>query len=255
MIRRFLTAVAFLTRIPINPKQPFDGSDVARATVFFPLLGCLIAGLVIVTMYFLAQMSVSPSLQALAATAVVALIGGGLHQDGLADMADGFGGGHTTEDVLRIMRDSTIGTYGGIALFLSLSIRVIALAELSVTEIGWRWIIVAAVVSRCSIWLGWLMPYARASGTGAAITQFAGPLEVTGASVFTLVVGWTLIGTDFNLAILLAVVVFLVIAWLCHRRIRGITGDTMGATTEVTEVILLAAGATIASANMMSATL
>lgn len=245
MIRRLLTAVAFLTRIPVNPETPFDGSDVARSTLFFPLVGCLIAGIQIALMLLLSQMSVPFLLQALAATAVLALVGGGLHQDGLADMADGFGGGHTTEDVLRIMRDSTIGTYGGIALFLSLSTRVVALAELAVYTDGWRWIVVAAILSRCSIWLGWLMPYARASGTGAAITRVTGPLEVYGATLFALAVGLLLVGADIGFAIILSLMVFLVVAWLCHRRIRGITGDTLGATTEITEVLLLGMGATI----------
>jgi len=246
LIRRLLTAVAFLTRIPVNPDKPFDGSDVARSTLFFPLVGCLIAAIQIVVIFLLDQISVTPLLQALAATAVVALIGGGLHQDGLADMADGFGGGQTTEDVLRIMRDSTIGTYGGIALFLSLGTRVVALAELVAHDVGWRWIIVAAVFSRCSICLGWLMPYARqAAGTGASITQFTGPMEVAGAVLFAIVVGTILAGANIGLVILLSAIVFLVIALVCHKRIRGVTGDTLGASTEITEVVLLAAGATI----------
>jgi len=248
LIRRLLTAIAFLTRIPINPKVAFDGSDVARATLFFPLIGCLIAAIQIGLMWLLNQASVPYMLQALAATAAIALLGGGLHQDGLADMADGFGGGNTTEDVLRIMRDSTIGTYGGIALFLSLGTRVVALATLA-TAGDWYWIVVAAALSRCSIWVGWLMPYARATGAGAAVTQFAGPFEVCGATLMALVISISLIGSDVLLAVGLCVLVFVFIAWRCHRRICGITGDTLGATTEITEVLLLSLGATLVGAT------
>lgn len=250
MIRRALTALAFLTRIPVNPSEPFDGSDVARSTLFFPLIGCLIAALQIGVMWVLNQVSVSYTLQAFAATTVMVLIGGGLHQDGLADMADGFGGGHSTEDVLRIMRDSTIGTYGGIALFLSLGARVAALAALAAVEVGWRWVVVAAVLSRCSIWLGWLMSYARVAGAGASITQFAGPIEVVGATIIALVISIALVGVEVVLAVALCGIVFLVIAWRCHRRIRGVTGDTLGAATEIAEVVLLALGATIVSSSL-----
>jgi len=249
LIRRLLTALAFLTRIPVNPTVPFDGSDVARSTVFFPLIGCFIAAIQIGLMWLLNQASVPFLLQALAATAVVALIGGGLHQDGLADMADGFGGGNTTEDVLRIMRDSTIGTYGGIALFLSLSTRVVALAALAEAYDGWHWVVVAATLSRCSICLAWLMPYARATGAGAAITQFAGPFEVGGAMLMALALSVVLVGANVFIAVGLSALVFVLIAWRCHRRIRGVTGDTLGATTEITEVLLLGLGATIVTAS------
>ncbi len=249
MIRRFLTALAFLTRIPVNPKVAFDGSDVARSTLFFPIIGCLIAAIQIVIMWSLNQASTPFLLQALAATAIMALVGGGLHQDGLADMADGFGGGYTTEDVLRIMRDSTIGTYGGIALFLSLSTRVVALAALAAVDNGWHWIVVAAALSRCSICLGWLMPYARKSGAGSAITQFAGPLEVGVASITALIIGAVLVGAHVVFAIGLCALVFVVVAWQCHRRIRGVTGDTLGAATEIAEVLLLSLGATVVAAT------
>jgi len=249
LIRRLLTALAFLTRIPVNPKVAFDGSDVARSTVFFPLIGCLIAAIQIGLMWLLNLATVPFLLQALAATAVMVLVGGGLHQDGLADMADGFGGGYTADDVLRIMRDSTIGTYGGIALFLSLTTRVVALATLAAAANGWYWILVAAALSRCSICLGWLMPYARTTGAGAAITQFAGPFEVGGATLMALVISVVLVGTDVLFAVGLCVLVFVSIAWRCHRRIRGITGDTLGAATEIAEVLILSLGATIMTAS------
>lgn len=249
MIRRLLTALAFLTRIPVNPKVAFDGSDVARSTVFFPLIGCLIAAIQIGLMWLLNLASVPYLLQALAVTAVMVLVGGGLHQDGLADMADGFGGGYTTDDVLRIMRDSTIGTYGGIALFLSLGTRVVALAALAAVADGWHWIVVAAALSRCSICLGWLMPYARDTGAGAAITQLAGPIEVGAATLMAVLISVVLVGTEVFLAVGLCSLVFILVAWRCHRRIRGVTGDTLGAATEIAEVLLLSLGATIVSAT------
>ena len=142
-LRRLMTAIAFLTRIPVNPSVPFDGDDVARSTAFFPLIGGLIALLQITLLAALTTLDVPYTLQAILATVLLVLLCGGLHQDGLADMADGFGGGHTRDEVLRIMRDSTIGTYGGLALILSIGLRVSSIALLASVPGGWRWIVVA----------------------------------------------------------------------------------------------------------------
>lgn len=248
MTRRLMTAIAFLTRIPINPEPPFDGEDVARSTVFFPLVGCLMAALQVAVLYGLQGLAVPPVLQAVIVTIIMVLLGGGLHQDGLADMADGFGGGMTRDDVLRIMRDSTIGTYGGLALILSMALRIASLSILVVHAGAWQWLIAAAAISRCSICLAWLMPYARSQGTGASITQFTGPNEVAGACVFALLVSFFLLGLQGIAAWLITGLVFLTMAWLCRRRIGGVTGDTIGATTETTEVLLLALGATLVGA-------
>ena len=92
------------------------------------------------------------------------------------------------------------------------------------------------------------MPYARSQGTGASITQFTGPNEVAGACVFALLVSFFLLGLQGIAAWLITGLVFLTMAWLCRRRIGGVTGDTIGATTETTEVLLLALGATLVGA-------
>ena len=155
MIRRLLTAIAFLTRIPINPARPFDGEDVARASVFFPLVGCLIVLLQWALLLILDSVGVHAVLQALAATILLVLLGGGLHQDGLADMADGFGGAFEREKVLVIMKDSTIGTYGGLALLLALATRISAMVLLIQHEAVLMGLLAAAAVSRCSIVLAW----------------------------------------------------------------------------------------------------
>lgn len=244
MLRRFTTAIAFLTRIPINPVVPHTGEDVAKSSIFFPWVACLLAAFQVLTMLGLSALSVPIILQAIAATTVLMLVGGGLHQDGLADMADGFGGGFTKERVLTIMRDSTIGTYGALALLLSLATRITALAALMVEPSGALWVFTAAALSRCSICLGWLMPYARdTQGTGQSLTQVTGPVEVLGAIVFALLLATVCVGVGALPALLLAGLVFSLMAWLCWRKIGGVTGDTLGATTEVSEVMLLALGA------------
>ncbi len=249
MMRRLLTAVAFLTRIPINPSKPFDGADVARASLFFPLVGCLAAVLQWLFTLMLNGLGVHAVLQALAATVLLMLLGGGLHQDGLADMADGFGGAFEREKVLHIMRDSTIGTYGSLALLLSLAIRITAMVLLIQQGALLVGLVAAAAVSRCSIILGWRLPYARDTGTGQAVTQLTGPTEVAGAIVFAVVVAFVCLGFHAFSVLLIAAITFLFMGWLCVRKIGGVTGDTLGATTEVTEVLLLATVATLVSAQ------
>jgi len=249
MIRRLLTAIAFLTRIPINPSIPFDGADVARASLFFPLVGCLLALIQWLLLLMLDGLGVHAVLQALAATALLMFLGGGLHQDGLADMADGFGGAFEREKVLHIMRDSTIGTYGGLALLISLATRVSALLLLIQHESVLIGLLSAAALSRCSIILGWRLPYARDKGTGQSLTQLTGPVEVAGAILFAMAMAYLCLGLQAFSVITLAAITFLIMGWLCMRKIGGVTGDTLGATTEVTEVLLLATIATLTGAQ------
>lgn len=245
MIRRLLTAIAFLTRIPINPSVPFDGADVARASLFFPLVGCLMAVMQWLFLLLLDGLAVHAVLQALLTTVLLLFLGGGLHQDGIADMADGFGGAFEREKVLHIMRDSTIGTYGGSALLLSLAIRISAMVLLIEHNAILVGLLTAAAVSRCSIILGWRLPYARDAGTGQAVTQLTGPNEVAGAIGFSVFVAFFCVGLHAFSVLMIAAVTFVFMGWLCLRKIGGVTGDTLGATTEVTEVLLLATLATL----------
>jgi len=248
VIRRLLTAIAFLTRIPVNPAQPFDGEDVARASLFFPLVGCLIVLLQWALLLFLDALGVHAVLQALAATTLLMLIGGGLHQDGLADMADGFGGAFERERVLEIMKDSTIGTYGGLALLLALATRISAMVLLIQQDAALIGLLTAAAVSRCSIVLAWWLPYARDIGTGQSITQLTGPNEVAGALGFAVIISFICLGLSALTVLFIAALTFVLMAWVCVRKIGGVTGDTLGATTEITDVVLLATIATLTAA-------
>src|SRR5262249_47763659 len=121
-------AVSFSTRLPLRPDAPMTGSDVARAVWALPVAGALV-GLVGAVVYVIAYRLGAPPLAAAALTLAATVVAtGGLHEDGLADVADGFGGGNTRERKLEIMDDSRIGTYGTCALVLSLLVRAGAIA-------------------------------------------------------------------------------------------------------------------------------
>src|SRR5580700_4506557 len=124
-------SIAFLTRLPLAGATPATGADIARAAWAFPLAGVLVA-LIGAVIYAAAHKIGSPPWVAAAlAVAATLAVTGCLHEDGLADTADGFGGGDTRERKLDIMRDSRIGTYGVCALTLSILLRVSAIAALA----------------------------------------------------------------------------------------------------------------------------
>lgn len=257
MIRRLRIAMAFLTRIPISGDLTPGARDVAAATPFFPAVGALIGSLQVCVIAALSGLGASFELQAILSTIAVVLLAGGLHQDALADMVDGFGGGRTREDVLRIMKDPRIGAFGALAIVLALGARISALTVLVQFRGGWRWIIVAAALSRCSTCLGWLLPYApRAKlGLGSAVTDHARASDVlagigVGLCTAGLLLGWQ--------AALLAIAwtggVFGHNAFVCQRRLGGITGDTLGAATETAEVVLLVVGAVMGTTGMLATT-
>ena len=124
-------SIAFCTRLPLVGATPIAGSTIAKAAWAFPIAG-LVVGIVGAVVYALAHRAGVPAWPAAAlAVAATLLATGCLHEDGLADTADGFGGGKTREQKLDIMRDSRIGVYGVCALIMSLLLRVGAAGELA----------------------------------------------------------------------------------------------------------------------------
>src|SRR5580700_2888992 len=128
-MRSLLAAIAFLTRIPVGRFAAIEATDVAHSAGWFPLIGVLLGAI-----YSLAAALLKSCLplQVVAVLLVIldALATGALHYDGLADTADGFGGGKSREDTLRIMRDHAIGSYGGMALATLVALKVTTYAAL-----------------------------------------------------------------------------------------------------------------------------
>jgi len=229
-----ITAIQTLSILPIRGK---GCEDFAKSLPWFPLVGLLL-GLI------LAGSAGCCKAVPAEATAVLLLLAGvlltrGFHVDGLADCADGFGGGYTRERVLEIMKDSSTGAFGAIAIALSLLIKWVALTHLIETG-NLAVIIVAYVVSRAlQVEQMVRLPYARATGTAASFVEGALPahrlITLTTASIIAIL----LVG--------ITGVLYLAIAWLaaylfgqyCKKRVGGITGDLLGATSEITETLIL----------------
>lgn len=229
-----------LTRLPVGWLVPRGAPyRPGRAVWTYPLAGLVVGGVTAAVRAVAMAGGVSPLLGAVWAVVAAVLVTGGLHEDGLADTADGFGGGRTVARRLEIMRDSRIGSYGALALALSLGVRIAAVAALTpgrATAI----LLVAAAVSRAAMLpvLAWLPP-ARPDGLGRGL----------GAIPVAAMLGGVLLGSALALALLPARLALgavgaagLVAAgagWLARRRIGGQTGDVLGATCVAAECVVL----------------
>lgn len=219
--------------------------DFGRAARAAPLAGCVIGAIAGAALIALRLAHVPTLVAAIGAVATLVAVTGALHEDGLADVADGFGGGATREAKLAIMRDSRLGAYGAVALFLSLMLRVAAV--MSIAEQG----IFAAIVALASVGAvsraaGLLpmrnLPSARSDGAGAAARISASALRtalvVAGAvSLAPLAAGASLVRVAcMDVAALLAAAL---VSKLAQRQIGGYTGDVLGAAQQAAEIAAL----------------
>src|SRR5215468_8099498 len=115
MVRSFLIAIQFLTRLPVSRSIVAGEDEIGRAAAFFPLVGVIVGGGGAL-LYAALSRFLPVTTSVLSVLIYSALITNGFHEDGLADCFDGFGGGWTKQDALRIMRDSRIGTFGALGL-------------------------------------------------------------------------------------------------------------------------------------------
>jgi len=235
-VRRLLTAVAFLTAIPV--RMAADAADVGRATALFPLVGGALGALAAGVAALLGRALPSPLTAALV-VALGAALTRALHLDGLADTVDGLGGGRDRAHALAIMKDHSVGAFGATALVLLLLVKVAAVQALLERGGGLAWLPVAGALSR------WIavplarLPSARPSGLGGAIAPHVGRLEVGIATALAL--GLALLLAGWRGAAVSAAVAALGVAGaaLCMRRLGGVTGDTLGAAVELAEGLAL----------------
>ena len=239
-------SVGFLSRLPV-PDRFFAGHDgtISRAVRAFPVAGLIVAALPAFILLFLHG---DPLLVSLVALALMTLVAGALHEDGLADAADGLGGGRDKDHALAIMKDSRTGAYGVAALILSFALRAASLAALARYEplAAAAALLAAAAVSRAAMVAHWhALPAARTNGVAAGagtpdddartIALFIG----VGVAVLLLVPVLSLPGT--LLALLLTGAATLGFTRFVQKKLGGHTGDTIGATQQISEIVMLAA--------------
>jgi adenosylcobinamide-GDP ribazoletransferase len=238
----------FYTRLPV-PKHIDHAPDALnRATVFFPLVGWIVGGIG-VGAFWLGALLLPPELAVLVSMIATVWATGAFHEDGFADVCDGFGGGWTKADVLRIMKDSRLGTYGTIGLGLLLAVKFYALKSVLTTEVfGWpvalRYVAAHSLSRAVAASVIGALPYARedaetkarpvAEGMTADRLAIATLFGLLPLLVLIAVTGLWIYGL-FLMPILLTR--WRLIGWF-RQTLGGYTGDCLGATQQLVEVVV-----------------
>lgn len=241
LARPFVFAWHFLTGVPLSRglHEP-TAVELASSMAWYPIVGMLIGGgLVLADMELLKVFE--PSVVNVLLIVLVVLLTRGLHQDGLADTLDGLAGGKTQAARLPIMRDPRIGAIGATGLFLSLFLRYAGLMALPQALRVPALLCMPAIGRWAMVIVAWMSPYARSEGGLAASflphLSWVHSLAATGGLAAGLVWGFGIVGT---LVIVLTGSMVVVAVWAgCRLWFGGITGDTLGATNEVFEILFL----------------
>jgi adenosylcobinamide-GDP ribazoletransferase len=238
-----LAALTFLTRLPLDRFVLEDAApaDLGASSWAFPVAG-IVVGLIGGIAYGIALALALPLLAAaLIAIGATILATGGLHEDGLADSADGLGG-RDREEKLSIMRDSRIGTYGVLALILGVALRAAALER-----IAGFWAVLGALIAAHALARGFLpvalrfLDPARADGLGASAGHPASRAVLWSCGIAVAVAGLCAGVRPGLLAAIAAAAVMAGMAWLAVRQLGGQTGDVLGALEQGGEIAALLA--------------
>jgi adenosylcobinamide-GDP ribazoletransferase len=233
-LQSFSVAVQALTRLPVP--APFTDGALRRAVRYFPLIGIGV-GLVAWGVFALARSGLPAGVASLLSLGATLLLTGALHEDGLADCCDGLLGGRTREDALRIMKDSRVGAFGLLGVFVVLGAKVGLVAvvpgvALLAGHAAGRFFAILPPV---------FLPYARTDGMAANVAAPATP-DVLIAGLFGLA-PLVLLGPRALPALLLSAAAALGFGLWVRGRLGGYTGDTLGAMQVLTEVVVLLAAA------------
>jgi adenosylcobinamide-GDP ribazoletransferase len=240
-LRAAVAALAFLTRVPVGRWVALDGEDVARGSVLFPVVGAGIGALVGLTLTGLdARLTVL--LAAALAVCVEALLTGGIHLDAVADSADALGA-PSRERALEIMREPAIGAFGATALGLAVVVKVTALAAVASGSDAVLAVAAAYALGRTApLVLGWALPYARPEGgSGAVFTGGAGEISRALGAGLGIGLAVAVLGSRGLILAAAAALAAAAVGLVAQRRLGGVTGDVLGAATELTTTAALIA--------------
>lgn len=241
----FIAAVMFYTRIPTPQGVPHSDQILNRSRKYFPAIGVLI-GSIAVASYALANMVFSDALSVALSMLVTIAMTGAFHEDGFADSCDGLGGGWTSEQVLTIMKDSRLGTYGAIGLVLILAIKFLTLLELTqLSAVGFAAIYISAHTLSRQVSSSMIERFDYVQDIDASKVK---PITnrhlsrndrlISGAITTLSILPLLFIAPiAVCLGLISVVVVSAIFMRYCHRRIGGYTGDILGAVQQISEVI------------------
>jgi len=247
-----LCAAIFLTRLPVRWHGAMPDDLLGRSAWAFPVVGIAVGLAGAGAFAAAAGLGLAAPAAAVAAVAVQAALTGGLHEDGLADVADGFGGGRGHDAKLAIMRDSRLGTFGALTVLLAVLARVAALAQLGATGSAMpvlAALVTAGVVSRAAMpAVMRALPPARADGLGASRGRPGAAVVGVGAALAAAVALAAAGPGGGAVALAAAALAAAGLAALARHQVGGFTGDVLGACQQAAEVAALLALAAWAGA-------
>lgn len=237
-MRLFLIAFQFLTIVPLPCTVRCEEEDLGRSMTFFPLVGLTIGALLAGADFLLAPF-LPRGVADLILVALLTVVTGGLHLDGLSDVCDGLAARGSRERFLDVMKDSRVGALGAVSLVLALFLKYQALLALPLQykREALLFFPLAARFAQVQMTVG--AKRARADGLGFAFVGGAGLTQFTLSYAFTLAAGYWLLGMDgIYCALLLYLLTWGIKSW-SHRRLGGITGDVIGCASELNEICCL----------------
>ena len=231
----FFGAIRFFTRLPVPGWVGHSSEALQRSTRYFPMVG-LIVGAIAALVFALTALVWPKTLAVLASMATTLYLTGAFHEDGWADMVDGFGGGWGKLRILEIMKDSRIGSFGAVALVILLLAKFCALVEIELRLVPLALICGHAVSRLCATTLLYTLDYVRDEGKSKPLATGIGRGELAFAALTALLPLLLLPPRQALVGVLLAALATLWLARLFKRQIGGYTGDCLGATQQLAEV-------------------
>lgn len=239
----FLNALMFYTRIPVPTWMKHDEEMLNKATIYFPVIGWIVAGISSLVFYG-ASSIFNPEISILLSIVASILTTGAFHEDGFADVCDGFGGGWTKEKILEIMKDSRVGTYGSVGLILILALKFYSLKLLDNQTLIWTLFIAHSISRFVALSFIFTLNYVREDAL-SKVKPIAKKLLMRDLSIaFCLAIipllMYLIITANFFLLLIIPplVLVHLYLSYYFKKWIGGYTGDCLGATQQVSEIVI-----------------
>lgn len=234
-MKRLILLIQFLTRIPININLDVTREDLSKAVIYFPIVGYIVGGILSLT-YLGLNDSIDQLILVFLIVMIQVIVTGGLHIDGLSDTFDGIYSGRKKLEILEIMKDPNVGTFGVLSIFFTLILKFLLLYKLT-NQVFWVLLLMPVFSRFCVILASYKGNYARKKGLGNLFIEQVSKKQLIIGLAFTIIPIYYIqsiyLGLFFNILFTL---------WFVKqvsKKIDGITGDTLGAIVELNEVLFL----------------
>ena len=239
----FYLAMSFFTRLPVPKTLQYSPALLSQSSRYFSLIGLLL-GAILALSYYLFSLMFGANLSILLMMVLSLLLTGAFHEDGLADMADGFGGGYSREQCLTIMKDSRIGTYGAVTLIMALAIKFTLILTLSHYDLSI--VLISLILSQSlsrAVAASLIVSIPYVSEDQLSKSKPLATDQTFKSSCILLIIGCVPLCFYPLEFIFICLVILVIFRWGFQRwlmkKIGGFTGDCLGAAQQIAEILIL----------------